>query len=65
MCNCIVDFLQVMGYTTASVFVFVFALLCEAAVSCGNIPSSGYAGAQRKPKGYGSAKRAIIIGRSI
>ena len=53
-----------MGYTTAYVFVFIFALLCEAAVSrsCASISSSGYASAQRKPKGFGSAKRAVIIG---
>jgi hypothetical protein len=51
-------------YVRACVFILVPAFFCETAVYCASIPSSSQS-AQSKPKGFGTAKRAVIIGRSL
>ncbi|CAB3997821.1 nucleotide pyrophosphatase [Paramuricea clavata] len=50
-----------MGYVRAYVFILVPAFFCETAVYCASIPTSSQS-AQSKPKGFGTAKRAVIIG---
>ncbi len=61
---CETHLLQAMGYAATCVLILVSALFCETTVYCASIRSSG-PGAQPKPKGFGTAKRAIIIGRYL
>jgi predicted AlkP superfamily pyrophosphatase or phosphodiesterase len=54
-----------MGFTNAcQVFVLISALFSQTLVYCASISLTAHASAQSKPKGYGSAKRAVIVGRS-